>query len=75
MSRPPHGGNISRRGAESAETGFEGKHPLPDCSIESIFPGVLSEVARRTSQAHSVVSARSYSWLRYTATTAISLKS
>ena len=75
MSRPPRGGIISRRGAESAGAGFEGKHPLPDCPIELILPGVLSEVARRTSQAHSVVSARSYPWLRYTATIAISLKS
>ena len=75
MSRPPRVGIISRRGAESAETGFEGKHPLPDCSIELIFPGVLSEVARRTSPRHSVVSARSYSWLRYTVTISIPLKS
>ena len=38
-------------------------------------PGVLLEVAGRTSLIHSTGMARSYSWLRYTVTTSISLKS
>jgi hypothetical protein len=38
-------------------------------------PGFLLEVAGRTSFIHSTGMVRSYSWLRYTVTTSISLKS
>ena len=54
---------------------FKGKLPRTDCSIGHALPGVLPEVAGRTSFIHSTGMARSYSWLRYTVTISISLKS
>ena len=54
---------------------FKGKRPRTDRSIGHALPGVLPEVAGRTSFIHSTGMVRSYSWLRYTVTTSISLKS
>ena len=51
------------------------KRRQPDCPIGFRLPDVLLEVAGRTSLRHSVVRDRSYSWLRYTVTISISLKS
>lgn len=66
--RPPPGHN--GRGPA-----FKGKRPQTDCSIGHAVLGVLPEVAGRTSFIHSTGMVRSYSWLRYTVTTSISLKS
>lgn len=54
---------------------LEAKRRQPDCPIRFKLPDVLLEVAGRTSPRHSVVRDRSYSWLRYTVTISISLKS
>ena len=43
---------------------FKGKRPQTDCSIGHAVPGVLPEVAGRTSSIHSTGMVRSYSWLR-----------
>ncbi len=51
----------AKRGQPGRSTGFKS-------------PGVLFEVAGRTSLCHSVWMVRSYSWLRYTVTISISLK-
>ena len=75
MSRPPDRVLISRRGAESRRGRLKARHRQPDCPIGLALPDVLSEVAGRTSPRHSVANARSYSWLRYTVTISISLKS
>ena len=66
---------ISRGGAEAAEGRLKARLHRPDCPIGFRFPDVLLEVAGRTSSVHSVVTVRSYSWLRYTVTIAIPLKS
>ena len=69
-------GELSHAEAQRAQRRRLGAKRLhPDCPIGFRLPGVLSEVAGRTSPRHSVVEDRSYSWLRYTVTISISLKS
>ena len=55
--RPPPGHN-------GRWPAFKGKRPQTDCAIGHAVPGVLPEVAGRTSSIHSTGMVRSYSWLR-----------